>query len=371
MRISLTLEKDRNTSLAGLIGAVAGPVLAAVLITVFAAIVIGAASLTEVVLLFGINAIMVVGFQLFVGSTGIVSFGHVAFMGLGAYAAGVFSIPIVERVKILPQFPQSIAGIESGMLLSLLIGASVAAFVALLMGLAIMRLSGAAASIATLGMLIIVSNLLAQATPVTRGPQSLYGVPARTDFGWVFGALVVVVAISALYKWSAIGIRARAARDDTIAAESSGIVVFRGRLSAFVLSAAITGIGGALYAQLLTAYSPASFFLPQLITIIAMAIIGGILSITGALVGATLVAFLNEATRQLERGFSVGETTVQLPSGISIAVLGVALIVVLRFRPAGVLGSSELQVSFGSSKKSPAGKGSPSLPLTSPVADQD
>jgi branched-chain amino acid transport system permease protein len=305
MPISLSLQKDRLPGTAGLIGAIAGPVLAAVLITILAALVIGAASLTEVVLLFGINAIMVVGFQLFVGSTGIVSFGHVAFMGLGAYAAGVFSIPIVERVKILPQFPQSIAGIETGMFLSLIIGASVAAVVALFMGLALMRLSGAAASIATLGMLIIVSNLLAQATPVTRGPQSLYGVPSRTDFGWVFGVLIAVVAISALYKWSAVGIRARAARDDTIAAESSGIVVFRGRLLAFVLSAAITGVGGALYAQLLTAFSPASFFLPQLVTVIAMAIVGGILSITGALVGATLIAALNEITRQFSSALMI------------------------------------------------------------------
>jgi branched-chain amino acid transport system permease protein len=257
------------------------------------------------------------------------------------------------------------------MFLSLIIGASVAAFVALFMGLALMRLSGAAASIATLGMLIIVSNLLAQATPVTRGPQSLYGVPSRTDFGWVFGVLIAVVAISALYKWSAVGIRARAARDDTIAAESSGIVVFRGRLLAFVLSAAITGVGGALYAQLLTAFSPASFFLPQLVTVIAMAIVGGILSITGALVGATLIAALNEITRQFERGINVGDVTVQLPSGISIAVLGVALIVVLRFRPAGVMDSNELQVSFGRSKKVSEERDTAQPIPSSPVVNPD
>ncbi len=351
MRVSVSLQKDRLTGVVGLLGAVVGPVLVAALVTLLAALVVGLTSLTEVILLFGINAIMTVGFQLFVGSTGIVSFGHVAFMGIGAYAAGVFSIPIVERVKILPRFPQSIAGIETGMLLSLLVGAGIAALVALLMGLALMRLSGAAASIATLGMLIIVSNLLAQLTPITRGPQSLYGVPARTDFAWVFGVLITVVAISSLYKWSALGIRARAARDDTVAAESSGVVVFRGRLLAFILSAAVTGVGGALYAQLLTAFSPASFFIPQLVTVIAMAIVGGILSISGALVGATFIAALNESTRQLERGISLGDITIQLPSGVSIAVLGVALIVVLRFRPAGVMGSNELQLSFKGSRR--------------------
>lgn len=165
--------------------------------------------------------------------------------------------------------------------------------------------------------------------------------------------LFLVVGLSALYKWSPFGLRSRATRDDSLAAESSGVSVLTSRLGAFALSAFITGIGGALYAQLLTAFSPSSFYIPQLVVVITMAIIGGIHSITGALLGATVITILNELMRQIENGTSLMGISIQLPSGISIAILGVALILVLRWRSAGLLGSLEVEVGSRGSAASP------------------
>jgi len=323
-----------------------GPLLVAALITALAELVqmVTQGEISDIVLLFGINAIMTIGFQAFVGNTGIVSFGHVAFMGLGAYAAGILAVPLALRAIELPSLPSFLAHVELATLWTLILGGVCAAAVALIAGVAILRLSGAAASIATLGLLVIVNNVLVQAHSITRGPQSLYGIPQATTDGWVFGSLLVVVVLSALLKWSDWGLRARSVRDDPIAAESAGVYRLPARLIPFAFSAFVTGVGGALYAQDITAFSPDSFFVPQIVGVLVMAIIGGLGSISGALVGASLISVLAELLRHVESGVVVGPLHVQAPIGISQAVLGVLLVATLRWRPEGILGAQEVEI---------------------------
>jgi branched-chain amino acid transport system permease protein len=342
--IRLGLRRDHEPDLSGLLGAVIGPLIVVGLVTLLAALVYADETMTEIVLLFGINAIMVVGFQIFVGNTGIVSFGHIAFMAVGAYAAGIAAMPVSDKELFLPDLPGFLAGFDIGIVGALLIGGVVAALVALITGVALMRLSGAAASIATLGLLVIVNNVIANAHSITRGPQSLFAVPDYTNFFWVFISLAVVVVMAGLFKWSKLGLRARAVRDDAIAAESAGVPLLRARLWAFVLSAFVTGVGGGLYAMLLTAFSPASFFLPQLVVVVTMAIIGGINSITGAVTGAAVITVLTEFLRRVENGVDVVGVHLHAATGISAAILGLALILMLRWRPAGLLGAAELQL---------------------------
>jgi branched-chain amino acid transport system permease protein len=155
------------------------------------------------------------------------------------------------------------------------------------------------------------------------------------------------VLLSAGFKWSHAGLRARANRDDLVAAEAAGVGSLRARLSPFVLSAFITGIGGGLYGMLLTAFSPASFTISLAVVVLTMAIIGGVNSISGALVGASLVTALNEILRRIEEGVDVAGLHVKASTGMSAAVLGIALILTLRLRPAGLLSSYELQLGLG------------------------
>jgi branched-chain amino acid transport system permease protein len=342
-----TLRRDRVPGVWGFLDAVIGPLLVVGLVTAIAALVYRDDTMTEIVLIFGINAIMVVGFQVFVGNTGLVSFGHVAFMAVGAYAAGIVSIPAIDKNYLLPDLPGFMADLELGIVPALLIGGTAAALLALVTGAALMRLSGAAASIATLGLLVITVNVLSQATAITHGPRALYGVPAFATFGWVFACLAVVVIISATFKWSRAGLRARANRDDLIAAEAVGVGSMRARLLPFVLSAFITGIGGGLYAMLLTAFSPASFAIPLVVVVLTMSIIGGVNSITGALAGAALVTVLNEFLRRVEDGVDVVGVHLKASTGISAAVLGIALILTLRWRPAGLFSAYEFQLGVG------------------------
>ncbi|GAA1620112.1 branched-chain amino acid ABC transporter permease [Kribbella sancticallisti] len=344
MRRVVALRRDHPVNAAGPSGAVAGAVLTSLLLTVAAAVVWSVPSMSVIVLLFGINAILAIGYQAFAGSTGIVSFGHVSFMAVGAYAGGIAAMPVADKAVFLPDMPSLLASWDVGTPLSLLIGGLVAAALATIAGPALMRLTGAAASIATLGLLVIVNNVIAQATPITRGPQAFFGVPKTTTFAGVFVCLAVSVALSSLYKWSKQGRSARAVRDQPIAAAAAGISVVRARTIAFVVSAFITGLAGALYAELLTAFSPGSFYLAQTVLVVTMAIIGGISSVTGALCGAALITALNEVLRRLEGGVSVFGATVDLPAGVSSAVMGAALIAALRWRPEGLLGHRELML---------------------------
>lgn len=338
------LRRDAGTGRQGFAGAVIGPLLTVGLVTGMAALVYQDSTMTEIVLLFGINAIMVVGFQLFVGSTGLVSFGHIAFMAIGAYATAIVSMDPFDKSIVLKNLPRFLFNLHLSVIPSLLVGGAAAAMFALVTGVALMRLSGAAASIATLGLLVITTNVLSQASEFTHGPESLFGVPGDTNFGWVFGSLALAVLISGLFKWSRAGLRARANRDDVVAGESVGVASLRARLLPFALSAFLTGVAGGLYAMLLTAFSPVSFAIPLVVVVLTMAIIGGVNSITGAVVGAAVVTVLNEVMRRVENGVTVLGVHLNAPTGISAAVLGIALIVMLRWRPEGLLSAYELQL---------------------------
>jgi branched-chain amino acid transport system permease protein len=344
--IGLALRRDRPDGRGSLPIAIAGPVLVAVLATAVAGAVqvVTNGNIYDIVLLFGVNAIMAVGFQSFVGSTGVVSFGHIAFMGVGAYAAGILSVPQPLKSVVLPTLPHFLANTTWGTLPTILVGGCAAAVLALAAGPMILRLSGAAASIATLGLLVIVNNVLSNASEFTRGPQSFFGVPQTTNFAWVFITLIVVVGLSAWLKWSTVGLRARSARDDPVAAESSGVRRMRARLWPFAFSAFVTGVGGALYAHYLTSFDPTSFYVPQIVVILTMAIVGGLGSISGALVGATLISALSEVLRRTENGVNVGPVHFHPAPGIAQAALGVALILMLRWRPGGLLGALELEL---------------------------
>jgi branched-chain amino acid transport system permease protein len=349
-----SFRRDSPPGFGGLLGAIVGPLIVTGLVTLIAAVVYANDTMTEIVLLFGINAVMVVGFQVFVGNTGLVSFGHVAFMAIGAYATAIVSMDDIDKSIVLKDLPGWLADVHLGVAPSLIVGGAAAAVFALVTGVALMRLSGAAASIATLGLLVITVNVLSQASEFTHGPRSIFGVPDKTNFFWVFSSLAVAVLIASVYKWSRAGLRARANRDDVVAAETLGVAPLRARLLPFVLSAFLTGVGGGLYAMLLTAFSPASFAIPLVVVVLTMAIIGGVQSITGALTGAAVVTVLNEILRRVENGVDVFGLHLKTATGMSGAVLGVALILMLKWRPSGLLSAFEFQIEGSRQRPMPA-----------------
>lgn len=336
------LSIDKPLGRGGYAAAVGG----AVLLTLFSAALLAGldfatkGQFSALIVSLGLSIVLTIGYQIFAGSTGIVSFGHPGFVAIGAYAAGLVSVPVATKAATLPHLPAFLATAEMAMVPAILLGGAMAAFAALLIGPIVMRLAGAAAGIMTFGFLVIMNELLRNADALTRGNQTFFGVPKLANFWTVYAAVIVVAGLAAAFKFSRRGLRARAVREDPLAAETAGINLVVARLWPWVLSAFVMGCGGAMMAFFLTAFSPKSFYIALVIPMMVMAVLGGLNSVAGALVGTILLTFWE----QLMRGLESGGFGVSVPLGTSQLTLGVALVLVLYLRPGGLLGALELMI---------------------------
>ena len=289
-----------------------------------------------------IRVVFVVGLYVFVGSSGVVSFGHAAFMGLGAYATAwqdccsmtkSFYMPVLPKFMLDTTVPPPAAVVGSGVF---------SALFALVVGAAIMRLSGIGASIATFAMLAIVNVVYSNWDGLTAGTSSIVGIPRYTDqwVGLAWAAFAVVAAF--LYQSSRFGLSLRASRDDEAAAKAAGVDVVRERLIAFVLSAFLVGVSGGLYAHFLGTISVDAFYLDVTLITLAMLVIGGVNSLSGAVLGTITISALIEALRQLEHGIQVGSLTISIPGGSQEIGLGVVMLLILVFRQRGITDNREI-----------------------------
>ena len=292
-----------------------------------------------------INAMLVVSMGLANGFTGVFSLGHVGFVGVGAYVSGVLSLSDAAKASYLPDLPAWIARLHIEFLPSTVIAGLVCVVLAFLVGAPLMRLSGHFVSVATLGFLIIVNVVLINADDYRRGARTFTGVPLQTTLPWAMGWLLLAIVVLARIVYSPKGRAWRAVREDTIAAQAIGIDVLPTRLSAFVICAFFAGVGGSLYGHYLGSFSPSGFYFAYTFSLISMLVIGGMQSMTGAVVGVVVVSLLSELLRNLERGFDLGIIAVPPLYGASQIVLGIIFILIMIFRPSGVMG--DLELSFG------------------------
>jgi len=296
----------------------------------------------RVTIIFLINLIAVVGTGVYTGNTGVLSFGHVAFMGLGAYAAGLLTVkPQVKNIA-LPELPELLASAHMDLLPALLVALVLVALIALVMGLPISRLGGAAGAIATLGILVIVHVVLNGATDFTRGSQTFYGVPRSTTLPLALAVALVVVVVARLFRESVYGLQLRASREDELAARAMGVDVPRRRLAAWVLSAVLLAAAGVLFGHFLGAFSPKDFYFTLMFSVLAMLIVGGMTTVSGAVVGTALVMVLIEGLRRLETGPVVGPVDLPQIFGLTEVGLAAAILAVMYRRPEGLLGYLEL-----------------------------
>lgn len=288
-----------------------------------------------------ITATAVIGLQVFSGNAGIISFGHAGFVALGAYVSGILTMTPAMKATVLPHLPAWMSGIELGLPSALLVTVVVVGCVAALIGFVIARLSGYAAAIASLGVLIIVHALLLGLPDVTRGAQTFYGILPLTTF-----PLALVVAIGAvfagrLFRGSRAGLQLRASREDELAAQAFGVHVWIRRLQAWTIAAMLAALAGAMLAHFITAFSPKQFYFAMTFSYIVMLIIGGSATVAGAIGGTVIVVALGEVLRQLESGFSVGPVAVGPMFGATQVILAVLMLLVMYFRRDGLLGTRE------------------------------
>lgn len=290
-----------------------------------------------------IRLVFVVGLYIFVGNSGVVSFGHAAFMLIGAYATAWQDCCSMTKSFSMPGLPTFLLETTVPAPLATIVSSIVAAVFALVVGAAIMRLSGVAASIATFAVLAILNVVYSNWDSVTAGTSSIVGIPNYTN-QWVALEWAVVAVVAAhLYQMSKFGLSLRASRDDEVAAKAAGVNIVHQRLIAFVISAFFVGASGGLYAHFLGTISVDAFYLDVSLITLAMLVIGGMYSLTGAVVGTLMISTMIEALRQLEKGVDFGLTTVSVPGGTQEIGLGVIMVLVLVFRQKGITNSREIR----------------------------
>lgn len=289
-----------------------------------------------------ISLVLVLGLQVFMGNSGILSFAHMGFMGVGAYASALFTIPLQMRGMALPDLYPFLQGAELPPMLAILAGGLVAALVAAALSYPLMRLSDAAAVITSFALLVVLYTVMTHWSAVTNGPRTLFGLPKATDLN--LAALVAVVALvgALVFKESRTGRLLRASRDDERAAAALGANIPALRWRAFILAALFAGIGGGLWGHFITSFSPKAFYLKETFLILSMLVIGGANTVTGAVVGTFLVTAAYESLRGIEGLLNEAKLTNEPVIGLTEIVLAVAMIAVLVLRPGGLFPTREI-----------------------------
>jgi branched-chain amino acid transport system permease protein len=260
------------------------------------------------------------------GIGGLLSLGHGVFLGLGCYAAGI----LFNEYAVPPWL-----GIWAGGLLSIA--------VALVMGAMTLRMRGVFFALATIAVSLALDQLARHYVDLTGGDNglalrflgnSLWFMQSRTPTPFLYAGLVFVIAYYWITQWvlrSRFGSEMKAVRDDEAAAAAAGVAVFRTKLLGLLLSAVMTSFAGTLYMQSYQAIDPETAFgLSQAIQLQLPALIGGLGTSWGPIIGGTVMILLSESTNW-------GSTRLGI-AGVDILVYGLLLLAVVMYAPKGIMG---------------------------------
>ena len=278
---------------------------------------------TKVLMLIGINIILAVSLNMATGYLGQLPLGHAGFMAVGAYASAIF----MTRTNL----PAGIA-----FPLGILIAAAIAALVGILIGLPALRLKGDYLAIITLGFGEIIRVVLLNIDSVlgfklTYGAASLKNIPKTTTFLNTYLVVGLIGFLIHTLMKSRHGRAILAIRENEIAADSCGVNVTYYKTLGFVISAMFSGIAGALYAGYLGILNPSGFGFMKSIEILVMVVLGGMGSMVGSVVSATVLT----AVPELLRAFSE----------YRMIVYSLLLIIVMIFKPSGLFGTYDFSLS--------------------------
>ena len=318
-----------------------------------------------------ILTVAVLAFSTFTGNSGILSFGHAAFMGLAAHIAGVLTIPVQQKAIFLPDLPSWLASADMPVAAAGLVAVAIVTALAFVVGIPISRLGGAQAAIATLGLLIIVYGAIVGGRDFTRGSQALIGVPKAVDIPVALAFAGAAILLARLFRDSLAGLELRAAREDEAAAAAIGVDAPARRLLAWTVSAALAAVAGVLLAHYLGVFSPREFYFQITFALLVMLIVGGMASVSGAVVGAALVTMLIEALRTVEEEVNSRYFDEPAVFGLTDIGLSLAVLAVLFWRRNGLFGHWEIEEIVaalpGRRRRAPASPGGAGLPARRPV----
>jgi branched-chain amino acid transport system permease protein len=303
---------------------------------------LGSASSGRTYVVFLVNVILVVSIQAFIGNSGVVSFGHVAFMGIGAYTTALVTIPEAVKSSLLPDLPSVLSTTTLDLLPAIALSAVIAVVVAAVFGGGMIRMTESTMAMATLALLVVTHTFLQNATTFTRGSLGLAGIPVRTTIGVATLAAIAFVLLGRLYKESGPGLRLRATREDPRSSASVGTNVVRTRYAGWLLSAAMMGAAGSLWAQSVIAFNANQFYFSITFALLAMLVIGGRTSLSGAVAGAAIITFMTDTLARVEQGVSIGPWELPRITGTVQLAIALLIIVTLILRPEGIFDRWEI-----------------------------
>lgn len=290
-----------------------------------------------------VKVAIVVALYVFIGNSGVLSFGTISFVALGAWTAGVLTVPSDQKRFTMPGLAHFLVTTNVGNVVSLALAAAVGAAAALVVGLPLMRLSGLSAGIATFAVLAITYNVLTYEQKIGPGQNAFSSVPQTTGMWQAAIAGVVCATAAYVYQRTRFGRMLRATREDPAAATAAGISIYRQRLLAFTLSGALAGFAGGIYVHL-QPLQVNGLYLDLTFITLAMLVVGGAGSLLGAVVGALalngIFSFFSAATNTVD----VFGWHLKVPAGTAEIVLGVLMAVVLILRPNGITGGREFSL---------------------------
>ena len=280
-------------------------------------------------ILTAIYSILAVSLNLSVGYTGILSVTHAAFFGLGAYTTAILTTRY-----------------ELNFFVSLIVGIAITAVVALFIGRVLSKFRGDFVALGSVGFNMIVWSIFLNWQELTRGPLGIPGIGRPELFGFSFGDnlsflvlaavfAVLVYAVARFIESSSFGRALKAIREDEEALQVFGYCVLHYKLAVFTIGAGMAAVAGSLFASYITFIDPSTFTLNESIFLLSVIILGGLASNKGAAIGAVVLILLPEALRFVGFPADIAAQTRQ-------AVYGIMLIVLMLYRPQGLVGEYKL-----------------------------
>ena len=316
-----------------------------------------------------LNVILVVGLQIFIGNTGVLSFGHMGFALFAGYGTALLAIPVVTKLKVIPKAPWDLAHTHLSPVLAASVGIAIAVALAALVGLVVARTPGLAATMITLAFLFVVIDLTKNWKDLTNGGSPLSGIPKFDGRVPVIVGAILSVMFGSWFRFTRPGRFAQASREDELAAGAMGIDIARPRYVAFVASVAVIALGVTLRAQVLGTVSTSQFNFEFTILILAMLVVGGMRTVTGAIIGTALVTFGKEFFRFIGDGPHWLGFKWSVVRDLPDIFLGVSLLAVLLFRNDGLLGDWDAARLFSRFRNHESGDDAPSPAGSPSIAD--
>lgn len=289
-----------------------------------------------------VNIILATSLNLINGFTGQFSIGHAGFMAVGAYSSAYFTVTCGKTLESSFAFLGETGSSSIILILAIIVGALVAALMGLIVGIPSLRLKGDYLAIVTLGFAEIIRIVILNIDTV--GGATGYSVPGYANFLWIgIFTVITVVVIHNIVKSNA-GRALVSIREDELAAEAMGVNVTRYKVTSFVIGSAFAGVAGVLFAHYNKFLHTNDFQFIKSFEIIIMIVIGGMGSMTGAILGAIIVTLLPELLRRLP-AIQVGESTFEF-ADLRLVIFALILILTMILRPQGILGTREFGLSW-------------------------